>query len=122
MTLLNVGDGVLYYFFIDKLFHKSIKDGNVLRLELLKKVLLEPVKVVYRRMRNTYQDIPYIYQTPRLAKNADINRPAEAAVFIMIAENWNSFESVYRCISADSRINITVYVFPGHVLRILQKN
>lgn len=83
--------------------------------KLLKKVLSEPVKALVRRARFCYYNLSYIYHSRKQIRNADTSRPVEAAVFIMIAENWNSFESLYRCIAADSRINLTVYVFPGHV-------
>ena len=92
-----------------------IKEKSILLRSLFKKLLIEPIHVVEQKVIDFYYDVSYSYYTQRLITNADTNRPVEVAIFIMIAENWNSFESVYRCMMKDKRINITVYVFPGHV-------
>lgn len=84
-------------------------------LDSLKRVLPKPVKQGLKRIISPYWQWQYVRCTERLISRADTSRPAEVAVFTMIAENWNSFESLYRVIEADSRMNITVYVFPGKV-------
>ena len=92
-----------------------LKEESILLLRKLKTLIPKPVKIFLRRFQVRYNVPQYISHTSRLIGDTDTSRPAEAAIFIMIAENWNSFESVYRCILEDQRINITVYVFPGHV-------
>ena len=84
-------------------------------LDLLKKLLPEPVMFIQRRIRGFFCNLSHAYYTKKLIRNTDTSRPVEVAFFITVAEIWNSFESVYRSIASDSRINITVYVFPGHV-------
>lgn len=86
--------------------------------QLLKKILK---KLLPYRAKEFLKTIfytcctPLYWQSIRRLNVHDTKRPIEVAIFIMIAENWNSFESIYRCMSKDSRINITVYVFPGSV-------
>lgn len=86
--------------------------------KILKKILpyrvIEFLKTTIEFLKTIYY-VPQYKQSIRRLNAHDTKRPIEAAIFIMIAENWNSFESVYRCMSKDSRVNITVYVFPGSV-------
>lgn len=84
-------------------------------LSTIKKLIPEPLKNIYRLTKNIYHRHNYISYTKRLIARTKHDRPAEVAIFTMIAENWNSFEALYEVMSSDSRMNVTVYVFPGRV-------
>lgn len=81
-------------------------------IEKLKKQIPMPVKqglkmVLYRLNQITYRK--YILSTIR---NQDSKRKLKIAIFMLFAENWNSYVSIYNEIKRHKEIDLTVYVLP----------
>ena len=70
---------------------------------------------IQTKVRRAVGVMSYIYYTEKMNRNSSKKSVIEVAVFIMYAEAWNSFESIYRSIKLRKDMNITVYVFAGNV-------